>query len=180
MSVTMIPRSAGTDGRFAVIKFIEEPPKQLFVNQWFDVGISILMPRSIASSETESTCTVDLRPNLFRFNLGETSSQPVGESDNVQLTMNPPFISFPLSKTGSPSEHVGRAKCKIVCSSDQNSKPSAFSIRFHAELDRSIPVDIKPAFSQPLSLVNARLLIESSDWEDIWYKGTSPSQLIMF
>lgn len=176
MSVTMTPGNAGTDGRFAVIKFIEEPPKQLFVNQWFDVG----MLRSIASSDTESTCTVDLRPNLFRFTLGETSSQPVGKSDNVQLTMNPPFISFPLSKTGSPSEHVARAKCKIVCSSDQNSKPSAFSIRFHAELDRSIPVEIKPAFSQPLSLVNARLLVESSDWEDIWYKGTSQSQLIMF
>jgi len=172
MSATSIPSNAGTEGCFAVIKFIEEPPKQLFVNQWFDVSISILMPRSRTLNDTKSTYTIQLRPHLYNFTRGEISSLPVAESDNVQLIMNPPLICFPSSTTGSPSEHIARAKCKMSCPTLQSSKSSAFRIQLHAEPDPMVSFYIEPAFSQPLSLVNARLCIDSPNWEDVWYKGT--------
>lgn len=131
MAALMSPGLVAPDDRFAIIKFIEEPPKHIFVEKWFDVGISIHMPRAQALSALESTYTVQLKPHLYRYTRGKTSSQPVSQTDNVHLTMNPPFISLPVSKTGSPSEHIARAKCKISCPV-QSSKPSAFSIQFKA------------------------------------------------
>lgn len=175
MSASMSsPSLVAPDDRFALVKFIEEPPKHIFVEKWFDVGISIHMPRSQAQKSPDATYTVQLKPRLYRYTRGKTSSQPVSPSDSVQLTMNPPYIALPLSKTGSPSEHIARAKCKISCPT-QSSKPSAFSIQFHAEMGSSqeISFEVKPSFSQPLSIVNAKLTVESPGWEDVWYKGTT-------
>lgn len=171
MSESMSPGLVPPNEQSAVIKFIEEPPKHVFVEKWFDVGISIHFPRSQTSDETlESTYTVELKPSLYRYTRGKTSSQPVSQSDNVQLTMNPRTICLPLSKTGSPSEHIAKARCKISCPV-QSSKPSAFSIQFVAAKEADLAFEVKPAFSQALTIVNAKLSVESPGWEDIWYKG---------
>lgn len=169
MSALTSPAIAPPDERFAVIKFIEEPPKHIFVEEWFDVGISIQLPRS-KSVTSGSTYTVELKPSLYRWTRGKTSSQPVSRSDSVQLSMNPPTISLPVSKTGSPSEHIAKAKCRISCPV-QSSKPTAFSIQFNdAKIDNPL-FEVKPSFSQPLTIVNAKLKVESPGWEDTWYKG---------
>ncbi len=169
MSALTSPAIAPPDERYAIIKFIEEPPKHIFVDEWFEVGISIQLPRS-KSISSGSTYTVQLAPRLYRWTRGRASSQPVSRSDNVQLSMNPTTISIPVSKTGSPSEHIAKAKCKISCPV-QNPKPTAFSIQFNdAKVDNPL-FEVKPSFSQPLTIVNAKLKIESPGWEDTWYKG---------
>ena len=67
MAALMRPGLIAPDDRFAIIKFIEEPPKHIFVEKWFDVGISIHMPRAQALSMLESTFTVQLKPHLYRY-----------------------------------------------------------------------------------------------------------------
>ena len=173
MSAATSPGLVTPDDRFAIITFIEEPPKHIFVEKWFDVGVLVTMhtmPKAQALGPLESTFTMQLKPHLYRYTQGETSSQPASQTDNVHLTMNPPFLSLCVSETGSPSEYIARAKCKISCSGVQSSKPLAFSIQFKAETEPTAVFDVKPTFSQPLSIVNAKLTVESPGWEDTWYK----------
>lgn len=159
----------GNKQKAVIIKFIEEPPKYIFCDSWFDVGLSILTPR-ITNATEEISAPIKLKPKLFRYTQGKISSQAVHEGDNVELVMNPDVISFPVSKTGSPSEHIARGKLKISSTSTKGSNPSAFVIQFEAETEESLPYEVPPIYSQPLSIVTAKISLEAPEWESTWYK----------
>ena len=55
----------GTKQKAAIIKFIEEPPKHIFCDSWFDIGLSILTPR-ITNTNEEISAPIKLKPKLFR------------------------------------------------------------------------------------------------------------------
>lgn len=137
----------------------KQPPTHIFANEWFEIEFDIDLVKGKGSFDGAE----------FVASLHHHKSKRIVSEDDVAFTVVP---SAPLkfsSQETSPKRKRS-LRCKISPKQVRRDKANAYFIQL-APREGSGPLDIMPATSGKVSVVNYKINISVTDeWEPIWYK----------
>ena len=157
------------------INFSNEPPANLFCDEWFEIGVSLQVPNTLRETHHDQSSPLASSNHALHLTpvVHPKASSTHDEHNNVQVYMDPPTITFQI---GSSSQgEKASARCRIHCPVDHLG-PTEYYLSFVESwgtaqaMAPQPPITVKCSMSRPMQFVNAKLKLEPGEWEDVWYK----------
>jgi hypothetical protein len=199
--MAIVPGHNDHAGDYLVIlamDFVEEPPKYVLKDEWFDIRISAIFSSTGAEEkmndkdkhkDATTTTSVLLKPTLSRYtknSLIQTDGPQNKVSSGIvlpkglQLEMKPEVITLrwdleeQQAATNKGITKEERAQCKISSmaeSMDVSSFSGDYRLEFHAFDESNECLKGKTVVSRSFCIVDAKLSLDSPEWDEVWYKG---------
>mmetsp|Transcript_7122 Transcript_7122/g.10637 ORF Transcript_7122/g.10637 Transcript_7122/m.10637 type:complete len:775 (+) Transcript_7122:1393-3717(+) len=166
LSMDMNKGSSARVAHGLVMNVTSQPPPYAFADEWFPVELTV------DTQNMESK--VDLGNGDKEIRLGAHlylhDGSPRSDAWNVaELAIDPGTQELLSSDLAMPkSNHLIRFKINPLPRGESH---AFFCIKiFAVDFESNIIESIQPVVTSPIHLVSAKIIIESDDWEPIWYK----------